>query len=322
MSSPHSEENDDYMNAPQDDHQSDQQIDYPSNEGSCGESDSEHSNSFSFSDDNDDNNDNQILIYTSNQKKNKQTKNMTEYDPITCSHEKYKQKCKIIAQCCEEVFPCWMCHNDYFGSTTIKDSMHFINTQNIEKIICKECGKTQNISNKCILCKTQFAVYYCNICKIHINSKNNFHCELCKSCVEGNKKDYCHCNTCVCCVKKDIYKTHKCMPNRLSNDCPICLDKLATTVEEVVILSCGHTLHMSCYTTLIKYMHKCPICSKTIKDTTKDDKRKDEQIKIDGYGDQKIIFVGCYDCETKCLTIYHYVGTKCSNCKSYNTYPI
>ena len=47
-----------------------------------------------------------------------------------CEH--YNRNCKIIAPCCNKIFDCRFCHDNFF------EDDHKINRYNIKKIICNK----------------------------------------------------------------------------------------------------------------------------------------------------------------------------------------
>ena len=175
-----------------------------------------------------------------------QTYKMMDECNNRCRHGNFK--CKVITECCNNVFPCRKCHDEKTDHDVINDD--------INKVICKVCGKTQLIKNYCELCGTQFATYYCDICKIFSNHEI-YHCDKCNRCYL--KYLFTHCDKCNHCLPKG----HTCKENIIDDNCPICLDKLDG--EKLIMLECGHIIHKKCYRELIKQkINKCPLCSKVI----------------------------------------------------------
>lgn len=225
-----------------------------------------------------------------------------------CEH--YNNHCQIKAPCCNKVYKCWRCHN--------LEEDHALNKSDVKILICKNCDREQGVTSTCQNCGIVFGEYYCNQCVIFDNSKiDRFHCDECKSCIIANKNNTFHCDVCNCCLDKLLYKNHKCIQDRLSNDCPVCLDELRG--QDNFLLICGHTLHKKCYDQLIKNSSKCPICSRTIKDMTLEFAKLDLEIEQinENNGNCEIY---CNDCQQKCTTKYHSRGCKCIVCDSYNTY--
>merc|ERR1711937_345672 len=100
-----------------------------------------------------------------------------------CNH--YERNCYILAPCCEEFFPCRLCHDDIkYDKETDFNKSHKIDFTKIEKVRCNICGKIQKISDRCIDCSSIFGEYYCKKCKyLDIDiSKKQFHCDKCGIC--------------------------------------------------------------------------------------------------------------------------------------------
>lgn len=222
---------------------------------------------------------------------------------------------KIIFECCGLMFSCEKCHDGFFKSSSGKHP----DPTDYKRIMCVKCDTPQKISGSCINCYTQFAPYYCDICKIFDESELNYHCLKCKMCVRGNKRLYRHCDKCNCCMESLIFKNHKCIQNKLNRNCAICLDPLANG-EKVLSMMCGHALHNICYESLIKSSYKCPECFKTIKSMKLEFAKLDYQINCVPTCDPKIIKIKCNDCQQQSLAKFHHLGTKCLLCESYNTY--
>jgi RING finger/CHY zinc finger protein 1 len=233
---------------------------------------------------------------------------------LTCVHKKKQPKCKIYANCCDKIFPCIKCHNEYF----INMQPHTVTQKDIVHIMCNACECIQPISNMCSTCETLFSRYHCDTCKIYSDS-DAFHCEKCDMCIIGNEYEYKHCNTCNCCIEINKYEDHKCMINRLDSNCPICLDDQKSD-KKIVILKCGHSLHEECKNELFLITYKCPMCFKTVKDMTNEFRQIDNQISCEPYPYKKIVEIKCNDCLCTSKIFYHPLGLKCKTCYSYNTY--
>jgi hypothetical protein len=119
---------------------------------------------------------------------------------------------------------------------------------------CKLCNTQQKISNKCISCDTQIALYYCSDCKIHDNDEQLYHCSDCNKCVSTDMK---HCDTCNTCITIN----HQCK-NWKDIECAICHFDLEN--ETIHVTSCGHEYHYMCIKKMIKFndggIKKCPMC--------------------------------------------------------------
>ena len=59
---------------------------------------------------------------------------------------------------------------------------------------------------------------------------------------------------------------HKCVKDRLKQDCPICLNDLDTSRDPPMFLKCDHNMHFKCYKGYIKTNVACPLCKKSIVD--------------------------------------------------------
>lgn len=237
--------------------------------------------------------------------------NVDEYE---CTHKNIK--CKIISPCCGKAFSCNRCHDEYYDN---KKNSHVIDRIKISRIVCMKCREYQDISNHCVKCNNSFAEYYCSICKVFDNNYGNYHCNKCKICIVGNENNFTHCDTCQCCIEKDHLLSHKCLPDILGRLCSVCMDSLKNG-ENLFLVKCGHALHQDCYNSLIETSYKCPTCFKTIKDTKQQFLFLDYDIKNQPMSEVKIIKIMCNDCEKTSIANFHYLGTKCKNCESYNTY--
>jgi RING finger/CHY zinc finger protein 1 len=220
-----------------------------------------------------------------------------------CIH--YKPMCKIKVPCCKKYISCIYCHE------------HEINKNDIKYIMCNRCGCEQGISNKCLICNTIFFKYFCNICKEFTNNEM-YHCKECDACVTSDHNGYIHCKKCNYCVERLYYKNHICKDN-INDTCCICLEPF---IKNIIIAKCGHMFHNTCYVNLIKTSYKCPLCSKSIKDMTKEFNKLDNNIKKYKQESTYTVNIICNDCNKKTEIEYNELGLKCENCLSYNTYII
>jgi hypothetical protein len=190
--------------------------------------------------------------------------------------------------------------------------------KDIRQIICKICDRKQEFRRKCKYCEIDFGEYYCNKCKIIENNRDIYHCNKCGHCINGMKKDFIHCKECDLCVKKNI--KHKCIKDRNDRQCSICMEELDKKTN-VVSMICGHSIHEECLKFHLKSSYKCPECMKTIKDMREEFKKIDDEIENEPLSDELSydVKIFCNDCEETTITQYHYLGTKCLKCKSYNT---
>lgn len=225
----------------------------------------------------------------------------------SCDH--YKNRCKIYCKQCDELYDCWKCHNN--------ESAHEIKSTDITEIECIYCNKKQEWSTECIECNIPFGDYTCKSCKVlDISSIDMFHCDDCNICYLGSEDEFKHCSKCKCCMDITFYKSHKCIKNRLKNNCSICMESL-TNGELIKALKCGHVLHQECYESLLGNNEKCPLCGKTIIINVDEDNRKDLEISMSV--STKNVDIYCKDCEKKSNVKFYYAGLKCPYCNSYNT---
>jgi hypothetical protein len=224
-----------------------------------------------------------------------------------CPH--YDNNISFVAPCCKKEYKCIKCHDD--------NEDHKVDKNKIKKIICFFCDTSQKIKNSCInkTCSMSFGRYICYKCFIFTNSnKYVHHCDLCNKCIEYKSL---HCKYCNHCYPELM--DHNCL--KLDN-CPICLNKIKK--KDLFTLSCGHITHKECYNFISKNTHKCPICNKTINDMTKEYLYLDKEIlknKVPKELKEKVN-IQCNDCRKESNVDFHYIGLKCKNCSSYNTYQI
>lgn len=228
-----------------------------------------------------------------------------------CKH--YMRRCKLFCNICQDYFSCRICHDEV--------SDHVLNRFNINIIKCTTCNATQDKSNKCKICKATFGIYYCKICSLYDDiDKGQYHCDKCNICRIG-KDTAVHCDECNMCIDKSIIDNHKCY-NYKENVCPICLDNLFLSTTSVVSMPCDHRIHRNCLNELLQNDYKCPLCRKTIIDTSEQNRLLDEEIRITQMPEHLRNFnitIVCNDCNEQSITTYHVLGHKCQLCNSYNT---
>lgn len=172
-----------------------------------------------------------------------------------CEH--YVRSCEIKAPCCGKYFSCHHCHDH--------QEDHALDRSTVQLVLCLRCDETdQPIASNCRNCGKEFAPYACTDCALFCDLENVFHCEYCGICRRGTRDTIEHCHTCNSCVVKDTLPFHKCRPNALHDDCPICLSYMYYSREPVVHLPCTHVIHAACLKALLKYRPRCPICAKAI----------------------------------------------------------
>jgi len=178
-----------------------------------------------------------------------------------CSH--HKRGCDIYAKCCKKWYKCNICHDE--------KNTHKIDVNNIKRIKCLYCFKIQLPKQYCsnLNCNKCLGTYYCSKCVIYSNEhpkKMMFHCDKCEICLYGNKVLFKHCKTCDYCYENNV--PHKCIENKIKNNCGICLDEMYKSQKSLTILICGHAIHSDCINNYIEnviYTSKkkkvyCPIC--------------------------------------------------------------
>lgn len=229
----------------------------------------------------------------------------------SCSH--YINYCRIVSPCCNKIFDCYKCHDE--------KSNHKININEVKYLQCKKCEFIQTYSKRCIVCLTKFSDYYCRICKIYDSSfQAYFHCNKCKKCIRGEKRNYLHCIKCNCCIKN--IKCHICIEDRLNNNCPICFEKYEGSInEKIIIMKCGHNIHYECYLELLNNTYKCPICLKSITDTDKYFEPINNELTNTVIHSELLydIEIFCNDCHSTNIIKNNFVGLKCPTCSSFNT---
>ena len=87
-------------------------------------------------------------------------------------------------------------------------------------------------------------------------------------------------------------------------------------------MKCGHSIHKKCYEAHLKVSYKCPICSKSLVNMEYQFRNLDILIMAQPmpteFRDTKATIL-CNDCSAKSTVPYHWIGLKCSICRSYNT---
>ena len=239
-----------------------------------------------------------------------------------CNH--YKRNCKLVTKCCDKVFPCRLCHDEFFE---MQKNSHQLDRHTIEEIICTNCEEKQPVSNKCTKCNIQFGAYFCKICNFFDDdiSKQQFHCDKCGICRVGGEDNYYHCITCNSCIRTVLKNNHVCIENSFHNTCPICCELIFNSVKKVTMLKCGHTIHIECFQELLKEgtfsSIRCPFCSKSSIDCQLifdhlENEINNTPMPEDLNFNVKIL---CNDCLKETETKFHIIGHKCQDCGSFNT---
>lgn len=231
-----------------------------------------------------------------------------------CAH--YKRSCLLIAECCKRTYPCRFCHDD--------NEDHKIDRYNTKEMICLICGTVQDAQRTCIKCKLEMADYFCDICKLWTeNRENTFHCQYCNVCRHGKTKNYFHCMVCNACMDIRLKNNHSHIEDTLKSDCPICAEYLFISVKEVALMKCGHAMHVECYEYYIEKNYQCPICTRSTGDTSAYNTKVDIVLagnsKLQKEAKKWRCDITCYDCNAVSNTKYRFLYNKCLSCNSYNT---
>jgi len=132
----------------------------------------------------------------------------------------------------------------------------------VSEILCMQCGALQPVGTSCVnpKCnpKQPFAKYSCTICRLYDDdpTKDIYHCPYCNVCRKGKglNIDFQHCMTCNTCIAKDEYEGHRCIPQRLKGNCPICQEEMFESTEPLRGMKCGHVMHLKCFS---RYVASC-----------------------------------------------------------------
>lgn len=85
---------------------------------------------------------------------------------------------------------------------------------------------------------------------------------------------------------------------------------------------CGHSIHARCYDEHMQRSYKCPICNKSLLNMETQFRQLELEIQAQPmpaeFRDTKATVL-CNDCSGKSTSPYHWLGTKCAICNSYNT---
>ncbi|PHH90713.1 hypothetical protein CDD83_2867 [Cordyceps sp. RAO-2017] len=236
--------------------------------------------------------------------------------PLGCQH--YERNVKLQCSTCHKWHTCRFCHDSKEDHTLIR--------KETKNMLCMLCGTPQRASEACIKCNEPAAQYYCNICKLWENRQSRpiYHCNDCGICRRGLGlgKDFFHCKTCRACITTSIQSSHKCIERSTDCDCPICGEYMFTSPKRVVFMSCGHSIHKKCYDQHMKVSYKCPICNKSLANMETQFRNLDVAIQSQPmppeFRDTKATVL-CNDCSGRSTVSYHWLGLKCSICRSYNT---
>ena len=241
-----------------------------------------------------------------------------DYPPqMGCKH--YVRNVKPQCVTCLRYYPCRLCHDE-----AVKD--HTLPRHSTETMLCMHCLTPQPAAQYCRECGECAATYYCDTCKLWNSDPNKsiYHCDDCGICRlgEGLGKDFYHCPTCAVCISVSVAQSHRCIEKSTKCDCPICGEYMFTSLETVIFMRCGHSIHQKCFKDWCKRAYKCPICSKSVVNMETQFRRLErhiaEQPMPGEYRDAKAL-IYCNDCLNKSLVAFHWLGLKCDHCEGYNT---
>ncbi|AYV83817.1 MAG: CHY zinc finger family protein [Hyperionvirus sp.] len=227
-----------------------------------------------------------------------------------CKH--YNNSITLFAACCQKYYDCKRCHNE------VND--HVLTGET--KIRCDVCLLDQPIAQTCLKCNINLGAYFCEKCIIFENDLNRklFHCDQCEICRVGGRENFFHCDECSCCLSINIKSDHKCVQQKLKQNCPVCLEYLYTSTIPSHSFACGHPMHVTCLQEYLKQSYKCPTCRKSLFpiDSTFLEQEILATPMPDEYKDKKVNII-CNDCGSKSQTSFHIFGHKCQKCNSFNT---
>lgn len=233
-----------------------------------------------------------------------------------CPH--YLRLCKSECNVCQKYYVCQICHDEA--------ETHEMDRRKVRKMLCMNCKRPQPPNRKCVFCKEVMGDYYCNSCKLWSDDPDKpiYHCEECDICRVGHGHgiDTFHCEKCGICMALTVKDNHKCIEKAANSGCPICLEDLFSSTKPTVFMPCGHPIHSFCFKEYTKRFYRCPICAKSIFDTSALFRMVDEEIRCEVLPPElanKRVRIVCQDCHLKSRTDFHLAGLKCETCGSYNT---
>ena len=200
-----------------------------------------------------------------------------------------------------------------------------MNRHLVQTVVCRSCDTEQPPGPSCSECGHNFGTYFCAVCRLYDDdvSKQQFHCDKCGICRVGGRDNFFHCDTCGACYSIELHNNHKCVPNSMQRNCPICYEFLFDSREAPQVLRCGHTIHRKCleeYSTHGGYT--CPQCRTSVCDMQVAWHLLDQEILCTPmpkeYASKRVAML-CNDCHASGEAPFHTLGLKCQPCGSYNT---
>jgi len=195
-----------------------------------------------------------------------------------CEH--YARGCKLRHPKTGELYTCRLCCEEKRQSRRYDDNtLPVLDRQSVTEVLCMHCGALQPAGSKCANkeCDSRgapFAKYFCSICNLYDDDKQKsiYHCPYCNVCRAGKGLgiDFRHCMRCNACIEIDSYDSHKCIPQTLQGNCPICHEEMFDSTEPLRSMECGHVMHLSCFNRYVAsksssrriIMIPCPLCNK------------------------------------------------------------
>ncbi|KAF3172955.1 hypothetical protein TWF225_009934 [Orbilia oligospora] len=233
-----------------------------------------------------------------------------------CAH--YRRNVKLQCSTCDKWYPCRFCHDD--------KEEHALIRKDTKNMLCMPCGTAQPAAQTCRQCSRYAASYYCDKCKLWDDdpTRTIYHCNDCGICRIGRGlgKDFFHCKKCGVCMSIELEGQHRCIERSTDCDCPICGEYLFTSVNTVVFMTCGHSIHLDCYNEHMKSSYRCPTCAKSVFNMESRFRYLDYEIQRQPLPDPYRFWhchIICNDCSAKSDVAFHFLGLKCDTCKSYNT---
>lgn len=241
-------------------------------------------------------------------------------DVLGCPH--YQRACKLQCYQCSKWVSCRFCHDEQQH-----EPAHNFVRNKTRWIMCMRCQNVQRPSRECTRCEEEFALYYCEKCKLYDNdeAKDIYHCDKCKLCRLGLGLgiDFFHCDGCHACLSAELQGNHKCIEGATMSNCPICGDYMFTSTRPVVYMSpCGHAIHQHCFEEHTRHSYKCPHCQVTVLNMDAQFRVLDVEIEEQPLPEPYchwMCIVSCNDCKGRSKCSYHILGLKCGHCLSYNT---
>ncbi|KAK1374720.1 RING finger and CHY zinc finger domain-containing protein 1 [Heracleum sosnowskyi] len=239
-----------------------------------------------------------------------------------CEH--YRRRCKLRAPCCNQIFTCRHCHNEFTTVLSNPKERHELVRHEIKQVVCAVCETEQLVAHVCSNCGVKMGEYFCDICKFYDDdtAKQQFHCDDCGICRVGGRENFFHCKKCASCYGVALLDNHSCVENSMKSHCPICYEYLFDSVRGTIIMKCGHTIHSDCFEEMtIQNQYRCPICSKSVLDMATNWQRLDIEVQATPMPHEYRynVQILCNDCNKTSQVPFHFVGHKCSHCNSYNT---